>query len=497
MVSRGRSFVGIPRALTAMVVALVATVASLCLFFRTNPPIFSSPLDKIDVPMDAGQDIPDLLETPDSAEPAPEAITISTILDRTAPVESYLRDAGMAPEEARQWASYFARITANRYLMRGHPLTIYKDAETGEMRGVKYDLDERTTVMQANLGAGVIKASVEPIEYFTRPIKLTFAIKDSFERAAAENGIPRPIIESLQDAFSQAHDLNRLAPGAGVKLIYQEQVSRDGAYTLVGDIEAAQIQFGTRKLTAISFRDEHGRSHLYDERGHALGPQFLRFPVNFKYISSGFTFHRYHPILHQYRPHVGVDLAAQYGEPVKAVADGKVESAGWQGELGNCIRIEHQHGMVSIYGHLSKIGHDVKAGSYVHIGQLIGNVGSTGLSTGPHLHFAMEKEGAYINPLTEKLGENHEVSPRMHALFDDIKDRYQAALSKLPDLGTHFVSSDSRKPAISKFADMYHVSLKPGAIKAPHSRGQRVSLISPSSGAVTAPAASVATGSAF
>ena len=85
-----------------MVVALVATVASLCLFFRTNPPIFSSPLDKIDVPMDAGQDTPDLLETPDSAEPAPEAITISTVLDRTAPVESYLRDAGMAPEEARQ-----------------------------------------------------------------------------------------------------------------------------------------------------------------------------------------------------------------------------------------------------------------------------------------------------------------------------------------------------------------------------------------------------------
>ena len=134
-------------------------------------------------------------------------------------------------------------------------------------------------------------------------------------------------------------------------------------------------------------------------------------------------------------------MAAQYGEPVKAVADGKVESAGWQGELGNCIRIEHQHGMVSIYGHLSKISHDVKAGSFVHIGQVIGNVGSTGLSTGPHLHFAMEKEGAYVNPLTEKLGENHEVSPRMHALFDDIKDRYQSALSKLPDLGTHFVSA--------------------------------------------------------
>jgi len=117
--------------------------------------------------------------------------------------------------------------------------------------------------------------------------------------------------------------------------------------------------------------------------------------------------------------------------------------------------------MVSIYGHLSKIAPGVKAGSYVHIGQLIGNVGSTGLSTGPHLHLAMEKSGTYVNPLTEKLGENHPVSPRMRALFDDIKDRYQTALSKLPDMGSHYetVSADSRKPPISKFADMYHVTL--------------------------------------
>jgi hypothetical protein len=119
----------------------------------------------------------------------------------------------------------------------------------------------------------------------------------------------------------------------------------------------------------------------------------------------------------------------------------------------------------------------VKTGSYVRIGQLIGNVGSTGLSTGPHLHFAMEKAGTYVNPLTEKLGENHPVSPRMRALFDDIKDRYQTALSKLPDMGTHYgtetVSADSRKPAISKFADMYHVTLGHPAKSRSH-RGSRL-----------------------
>ena len=117
--------------------------------------------------------------------------------------------------------------------------------------------------------------------------------------------------------------------------------------------------------------------------------------------------------------------------------------------------------MVSIYGHLSKISPDVKPGGYVRVGQVIGNVGSTGLSTGPHLHFAMEKDGAWVDPsFTEKLGENHEVSPRMKAIFDDIKDRYQSALAELPDLQQPFDrATDARKPAISKFGDMYHVTI--------------------------------------
>ena len=274
---------------------------------------------------------------------------------------------------------------------------------------------------------------------------MTFAVKDNFQRAAAENGIPKPIVESLQDAFSDSHDLNRLKPGAAVKLIYQERVSRDGSYTLVGDVQAAQIRLEPT-LTAISFSDEHGRPHLYDEQGHALGPQSLKFPLNFQYISSGFAFHRWHPILHEYRPHVGVDLVAKYGEPVKSVADGTVISAGWQGELGNCIRIQHQNEMVSIYGHLSKISPDVKPGASVHMGQLIGNVGSTGLSTGPHLHFAMEKNGAWVNPLTEKLGENHAVSPRMRAIFDEIKISTSQRSRSCPTLAAISLRPENANP---------------------------------------------------
>jgi murein DD-endopeptidase MepM/ murein hydrolase activator NlpD len=462
---------GISRALTALMVGALVTVAALHLFFRADRTQSSTALEAIVAGTDSSVD----LVQPESATPAPTAITISMTLERSATVVAYLEAAGVERDEARRWAGIFQQAAATRYFYKDHPLTLYKDPETGDLRGLKYDVDLRTSVTVASLGNMVLKAHAAPIEYYLKPVRMAFAVKDNFKRTAEKHGVPSPIVESLEDAFADRHDLDHLRPGSAVKLIYQEKVSRDGSYRLVDGVEAAQIRFGGRTMEAYSFRDEHGRPHLYDEQGRALGPQFLRFPVNFKYISSGFSFHRYHPLLHIYRPHVGVDLAADYGTPVKAVADGRVQQAGWAGELGNSVRIDHEHGMTSIYGHMQRISPEVHQGSYVHMGQVIGWVGSTGLSTGPHLHFALEKQGSYVNPLTQKLGVNHKVSPRMIALFDNMKMRYESALAKLPDLGNHFVTADARKPAISPFGDMYHVTLDRPGRKASHRRGRRYS----------------------
>ncbi len=142
MLARGRRSLGYPRALMGLVVALIATTAALFLFFQANPQTLASPLDSLSSDLDAGKESPDVVEQPESANPAPASITISMTLDRTASIESYLRDAGMEAEDAHQWASYIQRITANRYFHSGHPLTLYKDPVTGEMRGLKYDLDE-------------------------------------------------------------------------------------------------------------------------------------------------------------------------------------------------------------------------------------------------------------------------------------------------------------------------------------------------------------------
>jgi murein DD-endopeptidase MepM/ murein hydrolase activator NlpD len=128
--------------------------------------------------------------------------------------------------------------------------------------------------------------------------------------------------------------------------------------------------------------------------------------------------------LHQYRPHAGVDLVARYGTPVRAVADGKVAMAGWCGELGRCVRIFHDNGLVSVYGHLAQIRQELHQGADVQLGQVIGQVGSSGLSTGPHLHYGLEKDGRYIDPLTATIGANHQISPRMRDLFERFKSEY-------------------------------------------------------------------------
>jgi murein DD-endopeptidase MepM/ murein hydrolase activator NlpD len=447
-----------PDALIALLVAFLATAAALLMFISHGAAPDS---DLALAPAGAAaSDIYD--EAAESVEPAPPAIAIQTDLERTGTIERYLVQAGLGQKDAHAWAAYFQTAAQSNLLRKGHPITVYKDSETGSVTGFKYDVDERVQIFESSLGSGIIKAYRQAIKYTVRPVSVAFEVHgNNFHNTALKQHLPACVVAGLEDAFSGRYDLDHMAAGSAVKLIYEEHVSRDGVHRVPGDIQAAEIRHGTTTVKAFAFRDEHGRAHLYDEDGHALGPQFLRFPVNFQYISSGFTLHRYHPILHQYRPHLGVDLAALYGTPVKAIADGRVESAGWCGELGNCIRLDHDNSTVSIYGHLSKITPNARPGSYIKIGEVIGNVGSTGLSTGPHLHFAIEKRGLIVDPLTQTLGVHHQVSPRMKALFDNLKTHYQTALAKLPNLGSHFAPALARKPAISPLADQYHVTLAP------------------------------------
>lgn len=447
------------RAFAAIVVALTATVTAMHIYFgQPQTP------DRSIRNLCAGTPLADpYAELPDSVKPAPAPVILRARLTRTMSIERYLITAGLSFHEAHQWAKRFREMSGTYLLRKGHWFSVYKDPRNGDLRGIKYDLDDHVEVLERSLGAGVLRAHRKPIDYLTHTVKVAFQVLGNFRRAASHHDVPEPIVGTVERAFSGRDNLDRMPRGSAVKIIYTEKISNDGIYRIPGHIEAAEIESGGRKAMAFALDGRDGAVHLYDRRGQALGPQFLRYPLHFRYISSGFSYHRWHPILHCYRPHVGVDFAASVGTPVKAIADGRIISAGWCGELGNCVRIQHRGDLVSIYGHLSRLNPDARVGRYVSMGEVIGYVGSTGLSTGPHLHFGLEKEGHYVNPLTQALGVSHEVPPRMRAFFDRVKHRYEIALAELPNLGYRSSKAQKRevvRVSVKSRSRRYRVSLR-------------------------------------
>uniref|UniRef100_A0A7V3ZUS3 M23 family metallopeptidase n=1 Tax=candidate division WOR-3 bacterium TaxID=2052148 RepID=A0A7V3ZUS3_UNCW3 len=175
------------------------------------------------------------------------------------------------------------------------------------------------------------------------------------------------------------------------------------------NIDNETIPYDYEKIFAVRYQGKMGNFYgfyykdcFYDFKGQSLKRGFLRSPLRYSYISSFFSFARFHPILKILRPHLGVDYAAPYGTPVSAVGDGYVSYAGYKGDYGKLIEITHPNGYKTRYGHLSKFGKNIKKGKRVKQGEIIGYVGQTGLATGPHLHFEVLKFGKHINPFTIK-----------------------------------------------------------------------------------------------
>ncbi|MRI58113.1 MAG: endopeptidase [Epsilonproteobacteria bacterium] len=196
------------------------------------------------------------------------------------------------------------------------------------------------------------------------------------------------------NAFKNSLDFSRsIHKGDRLAILYDQKI-RLGDLFGMPRIKAAMVETGGKRHYIFHF---HGR--YYDERGKVLESFFLRRPLRHSRITSRFTPRRWHPVLHRYRAHLGVDFGARRGTPVMAAGSGKVIFAGRKGGYGNVIIIYHGSGYKTLYAHLSKFRRGVRAGKRVKQGQIIGYVGSTGLSTGPHLHFGLYKNNRPINPL--------------------------------------------------------------------------------------------------
>lgn len=315
----------------------------------------------------------------------------------------------------------------------GREMKFYFDKDTGEFKQMIYPIDteEELFIDQSDEG---LKAERKEIQYEVKVVTAEGSIDSSlYESAMAQNIDERAIIE-LADVFAWTVDFGMgIRQGDTYKFIY-EQRYRNGEYIMPGKILAAKFVNDGRDIEGYYFNegiDEDGieQDGYYHPDGQSVQKLFLKNPVDFKYISSGFTTGlRYVSAFNVSTGHRAIDYAAAAGTPIRSVGDGTVVSAGWNSHgYGNLTSIRHNSVYTTNYAHQSKIY--VKVGQHVSQGDIIGAVGNTGFSTGPHLHFEMVKNGTKINPLTVELPSDKAVSEDKMEEFKNVVAQYQTQLN--------------------------------------------------------------------
>lgn len=221
--------------------------------------------------------------------------------------------------------------------------------------------------------------------------------------ATKEAGLPYKLTLDLANIFGYDIDFAQdLRKGDNFSVVY-EQKKIDDKVVSSGNILAAQFTNRGKTYTAVRYTNKQGYTSYYDDKGSSTQKAFIRTPVDFSRISSRFNLGRKHPVLNTIRAHKGVDYAAPIGTPVKATGDGKIIVAGRRGGYGNTVIIQHGNKYRTVYAHLRGFAKGIRSGSQVKQGQVIAYVGTTGLSTGPHLHYEFQVNGVHVDPLSHTL----------------------------------------------------------------------------------------------
>jgi len=225
-------------------------------------------------------------------------------------------------------------------------------------------------------------------------------VSQSFSQAATALGVDYSLIDDFVDIFDRRVQFHKdFRVGDHFTVIYEAEFLEDGTAVSSSRIVAARLNVNKQVMSAVRYIAPGAKPVYFDENGEPIGETFLRYPVKFSRISSVFTDDRLHPVTKVHKPHNGVDFAAPLGTPVRSVADGKAVFAGEKGPCGIMVKIHHNDRYSTAYLHLSRIADGVREGASIKRGQLIGAVGTTGSSTGPHLHYAFYDGGRYIDPL--------------------------------------------------------------------------------------------------
>jgi murein DD-endopeptidase MepM/ murein hydrolase activator NlpD len=284
------------------------------------------------------------------------------------------------------------------------------------------------------------RASEQPLKLDTQIVMKSAEIRYSLFGASDAAGMPDTVATQLADIFGGDIDFHRdLRKGDRFSVIY-EAINHMGRLVRTGRILAAEFVNDGKVYRAVWFQDADGQGGYYTAEGKNIRKAFLRSPLEFSRITSGFSLSRFHPILQKWRAHQGIDYGAPVGTRVKATGDGVVEFVGTQGGYGKVVVLRHQNRYTTHYGHLSGFAAGLKKGARVTQGDVIGFVGATGLATGPHLHYEFRVNGVFQNPLAIALPSAPPLAANQMAKFRGVA---QAQFSQIDMLrGTNLASLD-------------------------------------------------------
>jgi murein DD-endopeptidase MepM/ murein hydrolase activator NlpD len=277
----------------------------------------------------------------------------------------------------------------------------------------------------------------EPIELERTTVMRTARIRSSLFAATDSAEIPDPIAIKLVDVLDGVVNLRRdLRRGDTLGVIFEMVREADSLDTPVpGRLLAFELVNDGTRHRAVWFEHEHGKGSYYDFDGRSLTRSFLREPLEFTRISSNYSFARRHPLFRDVRAHTGVDFAAPIGTRVRSSADGVVEFVGDDGGYGKVIRIAHPGRITTVYAHLNNFADGLKRGTRVQQGQVIGSVGMTGWTTGPHLHYEFRVDGKHTDPMKVALPEGRRLSAAERMRFDPLAALTLEQLAQIDSIG--------------------------------------------------------------
>ncbi|PNU20783.1 peptidase M23 [Geothermobacter hydrogeniphilus] len=287
----------------------------------------------------------------------------------------------------------------------------------GSFERFEYDID-RNEQLIITRQADQFSIDRKPIDYQVQVDHLRGVISSSLFEAVSEIGEEPELALGLADIFAWDVDfILDIRKGDSFQVLVEKRF-RDGKPAGYGRILAAEFSNRGHDYKAFLFADGDKRPSYYDENGKSVRKAFLKAPLKFSRISSGFTFRRFHPIRKTWRAHPAIDYAAPIGTPIKAVGDGVISRKGYTRGNGNFIEIRHNSTYKTLYLHMSKFGRGIRKGRQVTQGQIIGYVGQTGLATGPHLCFRMYRNGRPVNPTKIKAPASAPVSKQHRTEFE-------------------------------------------------------------------------------